>query len=130
MIGAHARINHMVESRAQALDRLFHALASEPRREILRRSARRPCTVTELAKHFDMSLAAVAKHVAVLDEAKLLSPARQGRRVWRQLNPAAMAMATASIDELRALWEARLDGLEQFLEAPKARGRRKRRGRR
>jgi DNA-binding transcriptional ArsR family regulator len=105
----------MVENQATALDRVFHALASAPRREILRRAARRRCTVTELAAHFDMSLAAVAKHVRVLDEARLLVETRDGRRRWRRFNPAALEPARASIEDLRAFWTERLDGLERFL---------------
>ena len=118
----------MVESRARALDRLFHALASEPRREILRWTARRRCTVTQLAEHFDMSLAAVSKHVGVLDDAKLLVQTRQGRLSWRQLNPEALAPATATIEELRTFWSQQLDQLEELLvgEAPPPRRRKKR----
>jgi DNA-binding transcriptional ArsR family regulator len=120
----------MVESRARALDRVFHALASEPRREILRWTAKRRCTVTELAAHFDMSLAAVSKHVGVLDEAKLLLRTREGRLLWRQLNPEALAPATATIEELRAFWSQQLDHLEQFLVETTPPKRRKRRARR
>lgn len=105
----------MVESNSASLDRVFHALASGPRREILRRTARRPCTVTELARHFDMSLAAVSKHVGVLDEASLLVQTRDGRLLWRQLNPQALEPARATLDELKAFWAAQLDGLERFL---------------
>jgi DNA-binding transcriptional ArsR family regulator len=130
IIRARAILNHMVESRARALDRVFHALASEPRREILRWTARRRCTVTELARHFDMSLAAVSKHVGVLDDAKLLSRTREGRLLWRQLNPEALAPATETIEELRAFWNQNLDRLEQFLEETTPPKRRKRRARR
>lgn len=120
-------LNHMVESRANALNRVFRALASEPRREILRRAARHRCTVTELAEHFDMSLAAVSKHVVVLDDADLLVQTRDGRLHWRQLNPEALEPARATIEELREFWSKQLAGLERFLveTAP----RRKRKGR-
>lgn len=105
----------MVDRGSVALDRVFRALASEPRREILRRAARERCTVTALAEHFDMSLAAVSKHVRVLDDANLLVQTREGRLVWRQFNPGALEPARASIDGLRAFWTKRLDGLERFL---------------
>jgi DNA-binding transcriptional ArsR family regulator len=105
----------MVESQAWALDRVFRALASEPRREILRRAARRRYTVTQLAEHFDMSLAAVSKHVGVLEDARLLVKAREGRLLWRELDPKALEPARATLDELRAFWNRRLDSLERFL---------------
>ncbi len=123
-------VNHMVESNAQALDRVFRALASEPRREILRRTARRRHTVTELAEHFDMSLAAVSKHVGVLDDANLLHQTREGRLLWRQLNPDALEPARATIEELRVFWNEQLDQLERFLADTSPRRRRKRRVRR
>ncbi|UJR84651.1 ArsR/SmtB family transcription factor [Sandaracinus amylolyticus] len=106
----------MVENVAQ-LDRVFHALASAPRREILRRAARERCTVGQLAAHFDMSLAAVAKHVKVLEEAALLRATREGRLHWCELDPAALEPARASIEELRAHWNGKLDRLEALLIA-------------
>jgi DNA-binding transcriptional ArsR family regulator len=105
-------INHMVESR---LDRVFHALASAPRREILRRTARKRWTVTALAEHFDMSLAAVSKHVRVLDEAGLLSRQDDGRLKWRRMNPKELEPAMACLEELRVFWGKQLDQLESFL---------------
>jgi len=123
-------LNHMVDSNSAALDRVFRALASEPRREILRRTARRRYTVTELAEHFDMSLAAVSKHVCVLDEANLVHQSRDGRLLWRQLNPEALEPARATIEELREFWSKQLDGLERFLVETAPRPKRKRRPRR
>ena len=122
----------MVEQRAAALDRVFHALASEPRREILRRTAIGQCTVTALAKHFDMSLAAVAKHVRVLDETQLLVGTREGRRNWRRFNPEALEPARASIEELRGFWTEALDRLERYLGegTPPSRATRRKRVRR
>lgn len=123
----------MVDRRATALDRVFRALASGPRREILRRVADERCTVSELARDFDMSLAAVSKHVRVLEAANLVAPSREGRLHWCRLNPDALEPARASIEELGAFWNLRLGGLaslltEQARQRPDARSR-KRRGR-
>src|SRR5687767_7103686 len=107
----------MVNKRTAALDRVFRALASEPRREILRRVAAERRTVTELAEHFDMSLAAVSKHVRVLEDAELVAQSREGRLHWCRMNPDALEPARASIEELRSFWNDRLDGLEKFLTA-------------
>ncbi|MBI3199527.1 MAG: winged helix-turn-helix transcriptional regulator, partial [Rhodospirillales bacterium] len=63
----------MVEQNAAALDRVFHALADPTRRAMLRRLADGEHSVGELAQPFDMSFAAAAKHVKVLEGAGLLS---------------------------------------------------------
>ncbi len=107
----------MVKRRAAAasLDRVFRALASEPRREMLRQVATVQRTVTELAESFDMSLAAVSKHVRVLEDARLVRQTRAGRLHWCRLNPQALEPARASIDEVRMFWNQQLDGLEGFL---------------
>src|SRR6185295_10526161 len=105
---------------APALDRVFRALASRPRREILRYAAHRPCSVTQLAGRFDMSLAAVAKHVQVLVGADLLSVVPDGRVRWCRLRPETLDTAQASIEQLRAFWNARLDALERVVRRPRA----------
>lgn len=118
----------MVKHSSGAIDRAFRALASVPRREILRRTSAQPCSVTQLASHFDMSLAAVSKHVRVLAAAGLLSLSREGRTHWCRFEPRALQPVRASIDALGAFWEQRLDALEQVLtsDAPQ-RSERKRR---
>jgi DNA-binding transcriptional ArsR family regulator len=108
------KFNLMVEL-LSPLDRVFRALANEPRREILRRVARERRSVTELARHFDMSLAAVSKHIGVLAEAGLVEQTRQGRMVWCRMSPVPLEQAQASISELRGFWEAQLDGLAAYL---------------
>jgi len=118
--------NRMVDRSPAALDRVFRALASEPRREILRRTASAPCTVTQLAEHFDMSLAAVSKHVGVLAKARLVRLTVEGRVHWCRLDPDVLDAASASLDELRSFWSDRLDGLERFLVRGAPKGRRPR----
>ena len=105
----------MVEQLADDVDRVFRALGSEPRRQILRRTAAKPCSVTQLSEDFDMSLAAVSKHVRVLADAGLLVLEREGRVQWCRLEPAALDVAGDAIDELRRYWDRRLDALEKVL---------------
>jgi DNA-binding transcriptional ArsR family regulator len=100
---------------AAKLDRIFRALANAPRREILRRVAAERRTVAELAEHFDMSLAAVAKHVHVLVAADLLDYEREGRVHWCRLKPKALDPVLASVEDIRTFWDARLDQLESLL---------------
>ena len=105
----------MVDGRSAALDRTFRALASGPRREILRRVAARRQTVGELAERFDMSLAAVSKHIQVLAAAELVTQTRDGRHTWCRMQPEALEPARATLEQLRGFWSAQLDGLEQML---------------
>jgi DNA-binding transcriptional ArsR family regulator len=108
-------INHMVNNETLSLDLVFRALASGPRRDILRHTAAQPCTVTQLSAYFDMSLAAVSKHVGVLAKAGLISLTREGRLQWCRLKPEALAPVRTSVDALYAFWDARLDALEAVL---------------
>lgn len=71
-------LNHMVEKRAQA-DAVFHALAHSARRDMLTRLATGDLTVGQLAAPLPMSLAAAAKHVLVLERARLVYRTVQGR---------------------------------------------------
>lgn len=107
----------MVNNESLSVDLVFRALSSGPRRDILRRTALQPCTVTQLSSYFDMSLAAVSKHVGVLAKAGLLSLSREGRLQWCRLQPEALKPARASIDEMYAFWDSRLDALEEVLSA-------------
>lgn len=105
----------MVNNETLSLDLVFRALASGPRRDILKHTARQPCTVTQLSTYFDMSLAAVSKHVGVLAKAGLISLSREGRLQWCRLKPEALAPVRTSVDALYAFWDARLDALEAVL---------------
>ncbi len=68
------------------LDKLFAALSSRARREILASLSNTPLTTTELAARFDMSTPAVSRHLSVLEDAGLVASERDGRRVLYSLN--------------------------------------------
>ena len=105
----------MVDKRGAALDRVFRALASSPRREILRRVARERRTVTELSDSFKMSLAAVSKHVRVLEQARLVKRTRAGRMHRCRLRPEPLKDAAKVLAQLASLWKTRLDALDRLL---------------
>jgi len=83
------------------LNRIFHALADETRRQILARIKEEEFSVTELAEPFDMSLAAVSKHLKVLEKAGLIERTRQGKIHWCGMNPEPLEDAVDLIDTLR-----------------------------
>ena len=89
--------NQMVvyrEAAAQALDQLFGALGDATRRDILARVMGADASVSELAAHYDMSFAAVQKHVAVLERARLVTKRKDGRAQRVAGNPDAVRRAT------------------------------------
>lgn len=100
------------------VDRLFRALADATRRDILRRTVRGEVSVSTLASYYDMSFAAVQKHVAVLQAAGLVSKSPHGRERLVQAELEPLALARALLTQLEGLWRERgrqLDDL--FAEA-------------
>ena len=69
------------------LDRVFDALASRPRREILAYLSKNELTTSELAQRFAMSAPAISRHLSVLENAGLVSARRQGQHVFYSLVP-------------------------------------------
>jgi DNA-binding transcriptional ArsR family regulator len=102
----------MVES----LDAVFHALSSEPRRDLLGALADGERTVGELASPFDMSLAAVSKHLKVLEGAGLVERRPHGRTTICRLRAEPLAEVRAWVDHYERFWDRRLDRLQQILE--------------
>jgi DNA-binding transcriptional ArsR family regulator len=83
----------MVESSAYDLDLIFHALSDPTRRAILKTLTRHERPITSLAKPFEISLAAVSKHVQVLERARLVHRTRRGSYSYLSLNGKAMGTA-------------------------------------
>ena len=104
----------MVE-RSETLDRAYAALAHPVRRQILDRLRGGEGIVTEIAEPFDMSLAAVSKHLRALEEARLLRRTVVGREHRLALAPDPLAAAATWLEGYREYWEGRLDALDAFL---------------
>jgi DNA-binding transcriptional ArsR family regulator len=105
----------MVEHRNQHLDDLFHALANTTRREIVGLLSQRPHHISELVPRFDMSLAAVSKHVQTLERAGLIEREVIGRNHVCRLNADALAEAFEWLGAYERFWQERLDALESVL---------------
>ena len=88
------------------LNSTFAALADPTRRAILTRLARGEASVSELAEPFDMTLAAVSKHLRVLEQAGLIVRERDAQRRPCRLVAAALKDASEWFDPYRRLWEA------------------------
>ena len=101
---------------ADRLSTTLSALADPTRRGILARLATGDATVSELAEPYDMSLAAVSKHLKVLERAGLLTRTRQAQWHPCQLRPEGLLVAADWIDRYRVLWEERFDRMEAYLD--------------
>ena len=109
-----------LNERQPYFDLTLTALAHPVRRAILERVMRTELRVTELARPFAMSLNAVSKHIRMLERAGLVSR----RRVWREhlvsFNSEPLEQVSAWIEKSRAFWSARLDALDELLQAEDA----------
>lgn len=99
---------------------MFHALATATRRDILRRTIDREQSVSDLARDYEMSFAAVQKHVAVLEEARLIVKRAEGRERLVRANPEMIARARALLARYEELWRARIARLDDLLAEPPA----------
>ena len=103
------------------LGRTFAALADPTRRGILSRLERQDgATVSELATHFTVKLPAVMKHLAVLDQAGLITRSKLGRTVTVRLRPAPMKEAMSWLSRYERFWSGSLDRLAAYAEAQEA----------
>ncbi|KZN23156.1 transcriptional regulator [Haladaptatus sp. R4] len=100
----------------QELDEIFKALAHPIRREILEQLADGPESVGDLAEPHDVSLAAVSKHLHVLEDAGLLDIEKDGRVRRCHLDAAPLSEAFGWLTRYRVLWEDRFDALADHLE--------------
>lgn len=99
-------------------DRVFHALAAATRRDILRRTIAGEQSVSALAADYDMSFAAVQKHVAVLEAAGLIVKRAEGRERLVRADPVMIARARALLARYEELWRARIERLDALLADP------------
>lgn len=113
-------LNRMVEHSAHQLDEVFSALSDATRRRILEMVLQTERRVSEIAEPFAMSLAAVSKHLQVLERAGLLTRRREGRVHHIRANPEAMDAARLWIEQYAQGWQDGLDELARYLDAQRA----------
>lgn len=103
-------------------DEVFHALADATRRDIVRTVLVQPHSVSALARRYPMSFAAVQKHVAVLEQAGLVSKERRGRESLVRGDIDRVRDARSALDALELLWRDRVAQMDQILaEDPETR---------
>lgn len=116
------------EGRAENAN-VFEALADPTRREVMRRLAEGgPATATELAGDLPVTRQAVAKHLATLAEAGLVTSDRQGRETLFSFTPQPLTDAVSWMADVGAQWDDRLQALSHYLETGEPRPKRRRAG--
>jgi len=110
----------MVKSSAKAqssrLDSVFHALSDATRRSILRDVAAGEKTVGQIARPYRVSLAAVSKHLKVLEKAQLIHRHKRGSFQIVRINAIPMREAERWLAYYEKFWNDQLDSLQAFLE--------------
>jgi DNA-binding transcriptional ArsR family regulator len=105
-----------VKASGSTLDAVFSALGDGTRRALLARLSRGHATITELAEPFSMTLAAVSKHLRVLERAGLVRRERDGWYHNCYLEAGPLEEAAAFLARYRPFWESTLDGLARYVE--------------
>lgn len=100
------------------LDLAFSALADPTRRAILGRLLEGDASVAELAAPFELSVRAISKHVAVLEAAGLLTKSSLAQKRLSRIQREPLREIDQWLDRYRALWESRLDKMEDLLRRP------------
>ena len=96
-------------------DKVFHALADATRRDIVRTVLLQEHSVSALARRYPMSFAAVQKHVAVLEEAGLVTKRRRGRESLVRGDIDRVRDARSALDAFEQRWRDRIGRIEDFL---------------
>lgn len=104
----------MVEQTNQ-LNFVFGSLSDPTRRDILKKVSKKSMSVSEIAAHYQLTFAAIAKHLDVLHRAKLITKSRRGKEQIVSIYPDTLAAASKYIETYQQLWENRLDSLDKYL---------------
>jgi len=108
----------VVQLKDARLNGVFRALADPTRRDIVCRTLVGPVSVSGLAADYEVSFAAVQKHVAVLERAGLVCKQAAGRERLVRAVPKEIARARACLEHLEALWRHRITALDAVLSQP------------
>jgi DNA-binding transcriptional ArsR family regulator len=101
------------------LDSVFGSLADPTRRDILRRVAAAELSISQIAEHYDLTFAAISKHLKILEKAQLIRKRRQGKQQIVQLSPAAFKEASEYLQRYEQLQNDRFDALETLIRKEK-----------
>ncbi|MBS1773817.1 MAG: winged helix-turn-helix transcriptional regulator [Bacteroidetes bacterium] len=95
---------------------VFQAIADPTRRAILSMVAEQPLNVNTVSENFDVSRAAIYKHMKILIECGLIDVKQQGRERYAEAKLQKLSEVNDWIQQYKQFWEAKLDSLEAYLE--------------
>jgi len=107
-------VQYSVQQNAR-LDQVFQALADPTRRAVLARLGAGPRSTSELAQPFGMALPSFTQHLNLLENCGLVRSRKRGRIRTYEFRPQALKTAQTWLDRQRAVWEQRLDQLDNYL---------------
>lgn len=119
-VGARPPARRGAAARSQEIGRVFQALADPTRRAVVERLARGPASTTELASPFDMALPSFAQHLAMLEQCGLVRSQKEGRVRCFELAPEPLLRAESWMAEQQAIWNQRLDRMQEDVEGAQA----------
>src|SRR5688572_12677528 len=94
---------------------VFQAIADPTRREIINMIAFKPMNVNSVSENFDVSRAAIYKHLKILNECGLIKIKQQGRERFCEARLEKLNEVSSWVDQYRKLWTGRLDSLDTYL---------------
>lgn len=97
----------------------FRALADPTRREILLMLRDRDLTIAEVSENFDMTRAAVKKHLTVLSDGGLITVQTRGRERINSLSPEGIKPVLDWLGFFDGFWDDRLLALKSAIEKDK-----------
>lgn len=98
------------------LDLVFQSLADPTRRDILAQVSKYSLSIGEIAKKYELTFAAVSKHLQVLEKAKLIYKQRRGKERIVTAAPGTLREASMCLQRYEAMWNDRLDALDRYLK--------------
>lgn len=104
----------------EEVDLLFHALSDRTRRDIMGKVSQGEQSISGLARQYEVSFAAIQKHVSVLEKASLVTKRVQGRQKLVRNNPDTLRRATELLARYERIWTQRIDAIGQILDQEKA----------
>lgn len=105
----------MVEYSVQ-FDTIFQSLADSTRRDILRQVSKAELPITVIAASYQLSFAAVAKHISILERAGLVAKRRVGKQQYVAVVPKTVSKAAAYLEQYAVLWDTRFNNLDTLLQ--------------
>lgn len=98
------------------INNIFHSLADPTRRDILRRVCETEHTISELAQKYDISFAAVAKHLNVLEKAHLITKRKSGKQQIVSVETSTIEFASEHLKQYEKIWADRFNRLDEILK--------------